>query len=721
MKSTQEFKTIELTREEIVVGLDIGTTKVGTVIAAGDGAGSLRIIGVGSTPSRGIKRGVVVDVEETVAAIQHSVERAAHMAGVKVEGVIVGVTGDHIESSNRHSAVTVAGGQGAISRDDVRRVLQAAALEVPRDREIIHSLPRTFTVDGHGGVRRPIGMTGQKLEVETHIVTGKAPYLQNAVQCVERAGLKVEALVLEPIATAEAVTTLDEREMGVILIDIGGGTSDIAVFHDGSIVYSGVLPVGGNHVTRDIAIGLRTPFEVAEDLKLESGAATREMIPHGEALEIMMSGTNERLRIPRAILGEIIEARMSELFELAREMMHRSGARKRLPGGVILSGGGALLPGAIELANSVFAMPVRLGYPHGVTGWSDQVATPQLATGVGLCRFALTQRQSPNNQAIIPRIAALEGRRIWGAIVADESEAATSGFISDARPKETSKGEPLIDIVPNIMEASPLAPSPIPIPSATPVDTASEAPTAATAPAINAPAPSQSAAEISAPASYAAPVAATIDVASNGVAPEVSAEKPVVTPAVSEAKPAGTGSEFEAPRFEARPTPLRPETPRGEISERQVSERQVSEREVSERKVSRAVSRGEGVRAEVIRPESTRTSESSSDGNYARNTARPDGRSSGGPNPSPDSGGTRRSTVATESGARARTGGNSFERQGQSGNSSERQGQNRGADDIFRRSDSPPGRAKNPIKRPPPKQGFWEKLKNFLGFEKVDD
>ena len=419
----RKSKTIEVTREEIVVGLDIGTTKVGTVIAAGDDEGTLRVIGVGTVPSRGIKRGVIVDVEETVTAIAESVERAAHMAGVKVEGAVAGVTGEHIESSNRHAAVTVASRTGAITRFDVERVLQAAALEVPRDREIIHSLPRDFIVDGHTGVKRPIGMAGQRLEVETHIVTGKASFLQNAVQCVERAGLQVEALVLEPIATAAAVTTADEREMGVILIDIGGGTSDLAVFHDGSITYSGVLPVGGNHVTRDIAIGLRTPFEVAEGLKIDSGAATRDMIPHGEALEVIVAGSGEQLRIPRALLGEIIEARMSELFELAREMMHQNGARARVPGGVILSGGGALLPGAVDLANAVFAMPVRLGTPLGVSGWSEQVANPQFATGVGLCRFALTQRHSPGNQTAIPAIASTEGRRIWGAVASGALEA----------------------------------------------------------------------------------------------------------------------------------------------------------------------------------------------------------------------------------------------------------------------------------------------------------
>ncbi len=423
-----------MTREEIVVGLDIGTTKVCTVIgqgsastgAPGDESGPINVIGVGSVPSRGIKKGVIVDVDETVAAIRDSVERAAHMAGVQVEGAVVGVTGDHIQSSNQRGTVTVSSPQSLITRFDIERVLQAAALEIPRDREIIHSLPRDFIVDGHVGVKRPVGMAGRRLEVETHVVTGKASFLQNAVQCVERAGLNVEALVLEPIATAEAVTTPDEREMGVILIDIGGGTSDIAVFIDGSIIYSSVLPVGGNHVTRDIAIGLRTPFEVAEKLKIERGAATPDLIPHGEALEIIMAGSGERLRIPRALLGEIIEARMSELFELSREAMHVAGVKKRLAGGVILSGGGSLLPGVLELGGEIFQMPLRIGFPLETAGWSEQVANPQFATGVGLCRFALRQRYAPGNQAAIPAIASSEGRRIWGAIAPAQNLAATS-------------------------------------------------------------------------------------------------------------------------------------------------------------------------------------------------------------------------------------------------------------------------------------------------------
>jgi cell division protein FtsA len=412
-------------REDIVVGLDIGTTKVCTVVGHGDPRGKITIVGVGIVPSRGIKKGVVIDVEDTVAAIRESVERARHMAGVEIDQAVAGITGDHIQSSNRRGTVTVAGvaraggtgaaGEGAITAEDVSRVLQAAAMDVPEDREIIHSLPRFFAVDGHRGVRRPIGMCGQRLEVETHVVTGTASFLQNVVQCVERAGLGVEALVLEPIATSEAVATPDERELGVALIDIGGGTSDIAVFMDGSIIHSAVLPVGGNHVTRDISIGLRTPFELAERLKIESGVASPSLIPHGEALEVMTAGSGERLRLPRAILGEIIEARMSELLEMAKSAINEAGVQ-RLPAGVILTGGGAMLPGAIELAQEVFELPVRLGKPIETSGWSDQVETPQFATVVGLLRFALRQREAVGNPSVGSQVTYVpldSQRRIW--------------------------------------------------------------------------------------------------------------------------------------------------------------------------------------------------------------------------------------------------------------------------------------------------------------------
>jgi cell division protein FtsA len=408
-------------REDVVVGLDIGTTKVCTVIGHGDAQGRITIAGVGIAPSRGVKKGVVVDVDDTVSAIRDSVERASHMAGITVEQVVAGVTGEHIQSSNCKGTVTISGEAGVVTEEDVERVMHAAAMDVPRDREIIHSLPRDFAVDGHKGVRRPVGMCGQRLEVETHIVTGSAGFLQNVVQCVERAGLIVDALVLEPIATSEAVATPDERELGVALIDIGGGTSDIAVFLDGSIAFSHAVPVGGNHVTRDISIGLRTPFEIAEKLKVERGVASPDLIPHGEALEVVSAGSGERLRLPRAILGEIIEARMSELFEMSREAIESAGVQNRLAGGVILTGGGALLPGATELASQIFDLPVRLGRPIALSGWSDKVDAPQFATGVGLLRFALRQPgtlgnplATASNPQLSPAMADPK-RRVWSA------------------------------------------------------------------------------------------------------------------------------------------------------------------------------------------------------------------------------------------------------------------------------------------------------------------
>lgn len=420
-----------MTSDGVVVGLDIGTTKVCTVVGYGDAQGRITIAGVGMAPSRGVKKGIIVDVDDTVSAIRDSVDAARHMAGIDVRAVVAGVTGEHIQSSNRRGAVTISGPANIVTEDDVERVMHAAAMDVSHDREIIHSLPRDFSVDGHSGVRRPVGMCGERLEVETHIVTGAASFLQNVVQCVERAGLAVDALVLEPIATSEAVATADERELGVALIDIGGGTSDIAVFLDGSIAFSAAISVGGNHVTRDISIGLRTPFEIAERLKIERGVASPNLIPHGEALEVVSAGSGERLRLPRAILGEIIEARMGELFEMSRAAIEAAGVQNRLAGGVILTGGGALLPGATELAQQIFDLPVRLGKPIELGGWSDKVDSPQFATGVGLLRFALRQPGTMSNPlatASNPQMApamADPQRRVW-SVSAPSSQASTT-------------------------------------------------------------------------------------------------------------------------------------------------------------------------------------------------------------------------------------------------------------------------------------------------------
>lgn len=400
--------------------MDIGTTKIGAFIASHDATGAFSITGVASVPSRGVKKGVVVDVGETVDAIREAVNRASLMAGTRVEGVVAGVTGDHFSAFNRRGSVTVASRTGLVAPSDIERVLQAALLDVPRDREIVHALPRGFAVDGQSGIKQPVGLSGMRLEAETHVVTGKSAFLQNTIQCIERAGLRVEALVLESLATAEAVLSDDEREMGVLLVDIGGGTSDMAAWRGGALSFSSALPVGGHHVTRDIAIGLRTPFEWAEKLKIDSGAARRNLIPDGEALEVLMANGAEKLRIPRSLLGEITEARMSELFEIARGLLEEAGfvgsLRRHFGGGVVLSGGGALLPGVLELAEEIFALPARLGVPRNVSGWSDQVSTPQFATGVGLCQFALRQLRGNDWRVFSPLLTSRDGRRIWGAL-----------------------------------------------------------------------------------------------------------------------------------------------------------------------------------------------------------------------------------------------------------------------------------------------------------------
>ena len=405
----------------VVVGLDIGTTKI-CALVAGEGEpgatgagteGTLRILGVGIVPSQGVRRGVVVDVPDTVAAIKEAVARAGHMAGVEIEGVVAGVTGDHIISENRTGSVTVASRGNQVSSFDVDRALSAALIEVGRDREIIHSLPRSWSVDEERGIKKPLGFVGTRLEVETHVVTGQSAVIRNTFSCLSGAGVRADGLILEPLASAEAVTTRDEREMGALVLDIGGGTTDLAAYYEGSIIYSAALPVGGNHVTRDVSIGLSTPFEFAEKLKVGSGAATRDMIPHGEALEVFSAGGASRLRIPRALLGEIIEARMRELFELSLAMTMSGGLKGLVPGGIILSGGGALLPGSVELAEKIFGLPVRLGVPVGLSGWSDAVSSPQFSTSVGLCRVALAQKTAPRSKAPGP-IALPNARRVWG-------------------------------------------------------------------------------------------------------------------------------------------------------------------------------------------------------------------------------------------------------------------------------------------------------------------
>ena len=369
-----------------LVGLDIGTTKVCVIVAEQDEDGEVHITGMGTSPSSGVRKGVVVDLDATTRAIEEAVDKAERMAGVKLAGAAVGVSGEHIASQNSRGVVAVARADHEIGEQDVARVVEAARMTaIPAsDREIIHLLPRDFVVDGQDGVKNPVGMYGTRLEVETHIVTGAGTLLANLLKCVHRAGLEAEELVLEPLASGEAVLTPAERELGVALVDIGGGTSSLGIFAGGGLCHAAVLPVGGNHITNDVAVGLRTPIAEAEKLKVRHGCATAAMAADGELVEIFHIGTREPRILPRRVLGEIIEPRLSEIFAMVKVQLKRSGYAHVIPAGVVATGGTACLRGLGELAAERLALPARIGVPELSGTMADTVGSPMYATGVGL-------------------------------------------------------------------------------------------------------------------------------------------------------------------------------------------------------------------------------------------------------------------------------------------------------------------------------------------------
>jgi cell division protein FtsA len=374
-----------MSRENIIVGLDIGTTKIGCVIAELDSDRNVKIVGVGTSRSEGLRRGVVVNLEKTVVSIGRAIEEAELMAGVEVRNVYAGIAGDHIRSINSHGVIAVSRGGVEITRADIGRVVDAAkAVAIPMDREILHILPQEFTVDDQKGIKDPTGMAGIRLEVDVHIVTGAVSSAQNLVKAIQQAGYQVRDLVLEPLASSHGVLTDDERELGVALLDIGGGTTDIALFHEGSIRHTAVIGLGGNSVTNDIAIGLRTPARDAERIKERYGAAVASMVdPDEEIVVPHMAGQGER-RVSRELLASIIQPRMEEILSLAKADIKKTGWHDKVPSGFVLTGGAAALPGTVELAEEILAMPVRIGRPLGVTGLVDSVDEPRFATGVGL-------------------------------------------------------------------------------------------------------------------------------------------------------------------------------------------------------------------------------------------------------------------------------------------------------------------------------------------------
>lgn len=383
-----------MSRSDQVAGLDIGTTKICCVVGQIGDAGEVMVTGVGMSASRGLKRGVVVDIEATVHAVEDSVTKAARQAGTEVTSVYVGVTGEHITSLNSKGVTAITHPDREIKEEDVERALeQSRVIVIPPDRLILHAIPRCYSIDGQNGIKQPVGMSGTRLEVETHIVTGAQTFLQNVEKCVTRAGLALEDMVLEPIATGEAVVLPAEKNLGVALADIGGGTSDVAIFQDGEIYYSATIPVGGNHVTNDIAQLLRVSVEEAERVKIEYGCATAAGIGESESMPITQIGRAEPRLLRRRALCEIIEARMQELFQLVQNEIERSGCREALPAGLVISGGGAQLNGALECAADVIGMPVRLGTPVGISGLCDTVNTPIHATAVGLVRYGAQQLQ----------------------------------------------------------------------------------------------------------------------------------------------------------------------------------------------------------------------------------------------------------------------------------------------------------------------------------------
>jgi len=392
---------ISLSRKEYIAGLDIGTTKTCCVLSEADGdAGSVDIIGVGLTPSNGLRKGVVVDLESTTEAIRIAVDKAQRQAGsITIRSVVAGITGEHISSLNSRGVVAITSSDREVSHSDVDRVVDASKVIVlPPEREIIHAIPRGFTLDGQDGVKDPVGMSGSRLEVETHIVTGSSTFLDNVVKCVQKAGLSVEYTVLEPIATAESALLSAEKDLGVALVDIGGGTTDVAVFTSGEIYYTAVLPVGGNHVTNDIAVGLRASQEESEKAKIKFGCATLDMTEDDETFEIVSLGADEPRELPREILARIIEPRMQEILQMVRAEIVKSGYIDLLPAGIVLTGGASQLPGTIELAEKTLGMPVRVGLPRAVGGLTDTVQSPIYTTAVGLAVYAAKRQNDLREQ-----------------------------------------------------------------------------------------------------------------------------------------------------------------------------------------------------------------------------------------------------------------------------------------------------------------------------------
>jgi cell division protein FtsA len=378
---------------DVVVGLDIGTSKIACVVAESAPDGRVDVIGIGTHPSRGLRKGVVVNIESTVESIRLAVEEAELMAGVDIQTVYTGIAGSHIRGYNSHGVVATKNNE--VTPEDVERVIDAArAMNIPADQKILHILPQEYIIDHQDGIREPIGMSGVRLEAKVHIVTGAVSSAQNIIKCCNRCDLDVADMVLEQVASSEAVLLPDEKDIGVVLVDIGGGTTDIAVFLDGAIRHTTVIPIGGDHLTNDLVVGLRTSAREADQLKRKYGSCMVSLVSPDEQIEVPSVGGRPPRPMPRQVMAQILEPRMEELYEMIKAELQRSGYQELVAAGIVLTGGSSLLEGTVDLAEEMFDMPVRIGRPQGVGGLVDVVSSPIYATGVGLILYACRYRGS---------------------------------------------------------------------------------------------------------------------------------------------------------------------------------------------------------------------------------------------------------------------------------------------------------------------------------------
>lgn len=401
--------------DQLLVGLDIGTSKIACIVAESGPDRKIDVIGIGTHPSRGLRKGVVVNIETTVESIRLAVEEAELMAGVEIHSVFTGIAGSHIRGYNSHGVVATKSHE--VMAEDVERVIDAArAMNIPADQKILHILPQEYIVDNQDGIREPIGMSGVRLEAKVHVVTGAVSSAQNIIKCCNRCDLDVADMVLEQVASSEAVLMQDEKDIGVALVDIGGGTTDIAVFVNGAIRHTAVIPIGGDHLTNDLVIGLRTSAREADQLKIKYGSCMTSLVPPEDQIEIPSVGGRPPRPMPRQVMAQILEPRVEELFELIKGELERSGYQELIAAGIVLTGGSSLLDGMVELAEEIFDMPVRLGRPNGVGGLVDVVSSPIYATGVGLVLYGQRYRQKTlrfktSDKNIFARV--FSGMRSW--------------------------------------------------------------------------------------------------------------------------------------------------------------------------------------------------------------------------------------------------------------------------------------------------------------------